>query len=100
MSIEWFRDLIISILGIVAIGALIFIAVILYSFYRRTRPIVDSINTITKALAVQEISRLSIIILLYNIITPDKISRPNRSVPKGCSGLGGALDKPATNQSC
>ena len=42
MSIDWFRDLIICIFGLVATGVLIFFAVLLYSIYRRTRSILDS----------------------------------------------------------
>jgi hypothetical protein len=45
MSIEWFRDLVISIWGLVAIGVLIFVAILSYSLYRRARPILDSIKT-------------------------------------------------------
>jgi len=50
MDINWFRDLIICILGLVATGVLIFIAVLLYSFYRRTRSILDSIETISRTI--------------------------------------------------
>ncbi len=50
MSIDWFRDLVISIFGLVATGALIFIAVLSYSLYRRTRPILDSIKTTSAAI--------------------------------------------------
>lgn len=45
MSIDWFRDLVICIFGLVAAGALIFIAVLLYSLYRRTKSILDSVKT-------------------------------------------------------
>jgi len=44
MGIEWFRDLIICICGIVAAGVLVFIAVLLYSLYRRTFSTLDSIK--------------------------------------------------------
>ena len=44
MSIDWFRDLIICIFGLVATGALIFLAVLSYLLYRRTRSILDSIK--------------------------------------------------------
>ena len=50
MGIEWFRDLIICIGGVVVVGVLVFIAVILYSLYHRTRSIVDSIESITKTI--------------------------------------------------
>ena len=50
MGIDWFRDLIICILGLVATGVLIFIAVLLYSFYHRTRSILDSIETISRTI--------------------------------------------------
>ena len=44
MSIEWFPDLIICIFGIVAAGVLIFIAVVLYSLYRKTSSLLDSLK--------------------------------------------------------
>jgi len=44
MSIEWFRDLIICVSGLVAVGVLVFIAVILYSLYRKTSSILDSVK--------------------------------------------------------
>ena len=47
MSIEWFRDLVICIAGLVSAGAIIFVAVLAYSCYRRARPILDSINATT-----------------------------------------------------
>ena len=45
MSMEWFRDLVISIWGLVATGVLIFVAVLSYSLYRRIKPILESIKT-------------------------------------------------------
>ena len=50
MDINWFRDLIICILGLVATGVLIFIAVLLYSFYHRTKSILDSIETSSRTI--------------------------------------------------
>ena len=44
MSLEWFRDLVICIWGLVTTGVFILVAVLLYSLYRRTRPILDSIK--------------------------------------------------------
>ncbi|MFC2051163.1 hypothetical protein ACFLT4_00325 [Chloroflexota bacterium] len=44
MSIDWFRDLVISIFGVVAIGVSIFIAVLSYSVYRRLKPILKSVK--------------------------------------------------------
>ena len=44
MNIGWFRDLVICIAGLVAAGVLIFIAVLLYSLYCRTRTILDSMQ--------------------------------------------------------
>jgi len=46
MSIDWFH-LIICIFGIVTAGVLVFIAVLLYLLYRRTRSILDSIKATT-----------------------------------------------------
>lgn len=48
MSIDWFRDLVISISGLVLIGVLIFIAVLSYLLYRRTRSILDSIKIVSR----------------------------------------------------
>jgi len=44
MSIDWFRDLIICITGVVAAGVLIFIAVILGLLYRKTNFILNSLQ--------------------------------------------------------
>ena len=46
MSIDWFRDLILCIFGLVATGVLIFLAVLSYLFYRRTRSILDILDSI------------------------------------------------------
>ena len=46
MGIEWFRDLVICILGVITIAFLIFIAVLAYSLYRKSQSllvIADSI---------------------------------------------------------
>ncbi len=50
MSIDWFRDLVISISGLVLIGVLIFIAVLSYSLYRRTKAILDSVKTTSRTI--------------------------------------------------
>ena len=42
MSLEWFRDLVICIWGLVTTGVFILIAVLAYSLYRKTMPILDS----------------------------------------------------------
>lgn len=52
MSLDWFRDLVICILGLVTAGVLIFIAVLLYSLYRRTRFILDSVKAIVRTIQV------------------------------------------------
>ena len=52
MSLDWLRDLVICILGIVAAGVLIFIAVLLYSLYRRTKSIIDSVKAIVRTIQV------------------------------------------------
>ena len=50
MSIEWFRDLVISINGVLLIVVLIFVAVLLYSLYRRVRSILDSAKITARAI--------------------------------------------------
>lgn len=57
MSIEWLRDLILCIFGLVATGVLIFLAVLLFLHYRRMKSILDSIRTIL--ITVQRISSYS-----------------------------------------
>ena len=47
MSIEWFRDLVICITALLSTGAIIFVALLAYSWYRRTRPILDAIRATT-----------------------------------------------------
>jgi len=44
MGIDWFRDLIICIFGIVAAGALVFLAILVYLLYHQMKSILDSIE--------------------------------------------------------
>ena len=53
MGIDWYRDLIICISGLVVTVVLIFIAVLSYLFYRRTRTLLDSMQA--RAAAMQGI---------------------------------------------
>ena len=46
MGIEWFRDLVICIAGLVLAGVLIFIAVMAYSLYRKAKATVSSAEAI------------------------------------------------------
>ena len=39
MTLAWFRDLVISVAGLVFIGVLILYAVLAYGFYRRVKPV-------------------------------------------------------------
>jgi len=50
MGIDWFRDLIICIFGLVAAGVSIFLAVLLFSLYRRVRAILDSVKATSKTI--------------------------------------------------
>lgn len=50
MSIDWFRDLVMCIFGLVATGVFIFVAVLAYSLYRRTRSILDSVKTTSRTI--------------------------------------------------
>ncbi|MFH1646695.1 MAG: hypothetical protein ABID71_03250 [Chloroflexota bacterium] len=49
MSIEWFRDLVMSVFGIGAGLAVIFIAVLMFLLYRRVKPILDSVRTAARS---------------------------------------------------
>lgn len=48
MGIEWFRDLAISLSGLILIGVLIFIAVLAFLLYRRVSSILDSMKIVSK----------------------------------------------------
>ena len=48
MNIDWFRDLVICISGLVVTGVLIFVAILSYLLYRRTKAILDSMKTASK----------------------------------------------------
>ena len=51
MSIEWLRDLIICIMGVVTTGVLLFLAVLAYRLYRRARPVLETVSAISTMLA-------------------------------------------------
>ena len=51
MSIEWLRDLIICINGIVAIGFFIFLSVLACKLYRRAGPVLETASAISTMLA-------------------------------------------------
>ena len=52
MGIEWFRDLVISVFGLVATGVLIFSAVLVYLIYRKIKPILESIKATSASVQV------------------------------------------------
>ena len=54
MSIEWFRDLVLSIFVLEATLVLIFIAVLVFLLYRKLKSILDSLRSATKT--VEDIS--------------------------------------------
>jgi len=47
MTISWFRDLIISITGIVAILVLIFVTLLMYFLYVRSKKVLENVITTT-----------------------------------------------------
>lgn len=50
MGIDWFRDLVICVFGLVATGVFIFIAVLLFLLYRRVRAILDSVKATSRTI--------------------------------------------------
>ena len=50
MGIDWFRDLVICVVGLVATGVFIFIAVLLFLLYRRVRAILDSVKATSRTI--------------------------------------------------
>lgn len=51
MSIDWFRDLVISITGVLVIVVLLLIAGLTFSLYRRAKVILDTMKTTTHNIA-------------------------------------------------
>jgi hypothetical protein len=45
ISIEWLRDLTICIAGLLSTAAIIFMAILVFTFYRRLKPILESVKT-------------------------------------------------------
>ncbi len=50
MSIEWFRDLAVSILGIGVTIVVVFIGVLIFLLYRKISPILDSVKATSKTI--------------------------------------------------
>lgn len=50
MDIGWFRDLVICISGLVITGVVMFIAVLSYLLYSRTRSVLDSIEATSETI--------------------------------------------------
>lgn len=50
MDIGWFRDLVICISGLVVTGVVIFIAVLAYLLYKRTRSVLNSIEATSETI--------------------------------------------------
>jgi hypothetical protein len=50
VGIDWFRDLVICVFGLVATGVFIFIAVLLFLLYRRVRAILDSVKATSRTI--------------------------------------------------
>ena len=47
MDIEWVRDVVICVSGVVAIGVLVFIAVLAYLFYQRSRTVLNEMEVVS-----------------------------------------------------
>ena len=50
VGIDWFRDLVICVFGLVATGVFILIAVLLFLLYRRVRAILDSVKATSRTI--------------------------------------------------
>ena len=63
MSIEWLRDLVIVVFGLVATAVLVFLAILSYSCYRRIKPILHSVKVTSETIeqltsyAAQEVAK-------------------------------------------
>ena len=79
MSIEWFRDLVISIFGVGATLVIIFIGVLAFLFYRKLKPILNSVKSVTKT--VENISSC----------VEEEVSRPLARVAAFVQGISQAI---------
>lgn len=50
MGIDWFRDLVICVFGLVGMVVLIFVTVLFYRMYHRTMSILDSVRAISSTI--------------------------------------------------
>ncbi len=72
MPIAWYRDLVVIISGLVAVGVLIYVAVLLNRLSRKLGPILDSVESTTKALeqmSVQVVNPMVQIMAIIQLIT-------------------------------
>ena len=79
MSIDWFRDLAICILGFGVTVVIIFIGILAFLLYRKLRPILDSIKAVTKT--VEDISST----------VEEEVSRPLAQLAAFIQGIRQAL---------
>ena len=79
MNIEWFRDLVISIFGVGATLVIIFIGVLAFLFYRKLKPILNSVKSVTKT--VENISSC----------VEEEVSRPLARVAAFVQGISQAI---------
>jgi len=79
VNIEWFRDLVISIFGVGATLVIIFIGVLAFLFYRKLKPILNSVKSVTKT--VENISSC----------VEEEVSRPLARVAAFVQGISQAI---------
>jgi len=79
VSIEWFRDLVLSIFSLGAIVVIIFIGVLAFLLYRKLRPILNSLKATTKT--VENISSC----------VEEEVSRPLAQVAAFIQGISQAV---------
>lgn len=72
MPITWYRDLVVIVSGLVAVGVLIYIAVLLNRLSRKLGPILDSVESTTKVLeqmSAQVVNPMVQIMAIIQLIT-------------------------------
>ena len=94
MDIGWFRDLVICIWGLVATVVVIFVAVLSYSLYRRTRSVLNSVEAVSNRAAsvvdsVEDISKAIKDIVAY---VGDEMVRPVIQVTALIQGVRQGID--------
>ena len=94
MDIGWFRDLVICISGLVITGVVIFVAVLSYFLYQRTRSVLNSLEAVSNRAASVVDSVQAISTKVADIVTyvEDEVVKPVIQVAALIQGVRQGVD--------